>query len=113
MRRYFALLFVIAVMLVSRRAAAQSACEDALHDAEKSYELGLFEEVPAKVQPCLGTPTTRSVAVQVHSLLARAYVNNDEPEKARKEISTLLRLQSDYEPEGGSPARFLALLAKV
>ncbi|HEV8434194.1 MAG TPA: TonB-dependent receptor [Thermoanaerobaculia bacterium] len=114
MRRVVVLLFAIGIVFTwPLGARAQSACEDALRDAEKSYELGLFEDVPVKVAPCMGTPMSRTVAVHVHSLLARAYVNNDETEKARKEISTLLRLQSNYEPEAGSTAGFVALLAKV
>jgi outer membrane receptor protein involved in Fe transport len=114
MRRNAITLFASALLLAwAHRASAQTPCEDALRDAEKSYELGLFEDVPGKLSPCLGKPTSRSVAIQVHSLLARAYLNNEEPEQARKEISTLLRLQSNYEAEAGSSARFLALLAQV
>ncbi|HEV7487375.1 MAG TPA: hypothetical protein VGQ65_17020, partial [Thermoanaerobaculia bacterium] len=114
MRRTAITLFVSALLLAwAHAASAQTACEDALHDAEKAYELGLFEDVPTKLAPCLGTPTSRAVATHVHSLLARAYLNNDEPEKAHKEISTLLRLQSNYEAEAGSSGRFLALVAQV
>jgi len=114
MRRSVITLFASALLLAwARGAAAQTPCEDALRDAEKSYELGLFEDVPGKLSPCLGSPTSRSVAIHVHSLLARAYLNNEEPDNARKEISTLLRLQSNYEAEAGSSGRFLALVAQV
>lgn len=114
MRRSVVTLFASALLLAwAHGAAAQTPCEDALRDAEKSYELGLFEDVPGKLSPCLGNPTTRSVAIHVHSLLARAYLNNEEPEQARKEISTLLRLQTNYEAEAGSSGRFVALVAKV
>jgi len=114
MRKRGFTLFAFALLLAwARRAAAQTPCEDALRDAEKSYEVGLFEDVPGRLSPCLGSPTSRSVAVHVHSLLARAYLNSEEPDKARKEISTLLRLQTDYEAEAGSSARFLALVARV
>lgn len=114
MRKRAITLFTFAVLLAWTHAAfAQTACEDALREAEKSYELGLFEDVATKLAPCLGTPTSRTVAVHVHSLLARAYLNNEEPEKARKEISTLLRLQTNYEAEAGSSQRFIALLDKV
>jgi outer membrane receptor for ferrienterochelin and colicins len=114
LRRTAITLFVSALLLAGARgASAQTACEDALHDAEKAYELGLFEDVRTKLSPCLGTPTSRALAVHVHSLMARAYLNNDEPEKARKEVSTLLRLQSNYEAEAGSSGRYLALVAQV
>ena len=112
MRKRAITLFASAVLLAAL-AQAQTPCEDALRDAEKAYELGLFEDVATKLGPCLGTPTSRTVAVHVHSLLARAYLNNEEPEKARKEISTLLRLQTNYEAEAGSSQRFIALLDKV
>ncbi len=113
MRKSAITLFAALLLTWAHRASAQSPCEDALRDAEKSYELGLFEDVPTKLSPCLGTPTSRSVAIHVHSLLARAYLNNEEPEQARKEISTLLRLQTNYEAEAGSSGRFVALVAKV
>jgi outer membrane receptor for ferrienterochelin and colicins len=113
MPRSIILLLTATLALAAGGAAAQSPCEDALRDAQKSYDLGLFDDVAAKLGPCLGTPTSRSMAVHVHSLLAQAYLNNEEPEKARKEISTLLRLQSTYEPEAGSSTRFVALLTKV
>ena len=49
MRRNAITLFASALLLTwAHRAAAQSPCEDALRDAEKSYELGLFEDVPTK-----------------------------------------------------------------
>ncbi|HEX2120434.1 MAG TPA: TonB-dependent receptor plug domain-containing protein, partial [Thermoanaerobaculia bacterium] len=50
-------------------------------------------------------------AVDVHRLLALTYLYDDEPEKARKEVSTLLRLDSTF--EAASPALFAALVAQV
>ncbi|HEX7677784.1 MAG TPA: TonB-dependent receptor [Thermoanaerobaculia bacterium] len=114
MRRRGITLFAFALLLAwARGAAAQTSCEDALRDAEKSYELGLFEDVPTQLAPCVAMRLTRKVAVQVRSLLARAYLNNEEPEKARKEISTILSLESTFEPEAGSSPRFVALVAQV
>src|SRR6185295_2427896 len=45
------------------------------------------------------------------SLLARAYLNSDEPEKAHKEVSTILRLDATF--EAGSSSLFAALVSKV
>jgi len=114
MRRRGITLFAFALLLAwAHRAAAQTPCEDALREAERSYELGLFEDVPTQLAPCVAMRLTRKVAVQVRSLLARAYLNNEEPEKARKEISTILSLESTFEPEAGSSPRFVALVAQV
>jgi outer membrane receptor for ferrienterochelin and colicins len=111
--RRIAITLVASVLFVCwpHDAKAQTTCEDALREAEKSYELGLFEDVPAKLSTCAGARISRTLEIQMHSLLARAYVQNDEPEKARREVSTLLRLDSTFEP-GPSP-RFAALVAQV
>jgi outer membrane receptor for ferrienterochelin and colicins len=112
MKRTAITLFVSALLLAwAHAASAQATCEDALRDAQKSYELGLFEDVPTKLEPCLGARISRPVAIEVHSLLARAYLQNEEPEKARREVSTLLRLDSTFEP--GPAPRFAALVTQV
>lgn len=86
-------------------------CEEALVLAEKSFELGLFEDVSAQVAPCLQGSVPRRTAIQSHSLLARAYLYADEPEKARREVSSILRLDSTF--EAASPPAFAALIARV
>ena len=90
---------------------AQTLCDDALLQAERSYDLGLFEDVPGQLAPCLEARISRSVAVRVHSLLARAYLYREELAPARREVSTLLRIDPTF--EAGSPARFTALVARV
>jgi outer membrane receptor for ferrienterochelin and colicins len=90
---------------------AQTGCDDALPQAQKSYDLGLFEDVPGQLAPCLAAPTSRATAVQVHALLARAYLAADDLKKAREEVSTILRIDSTFEPS--PPPRFAALVAQV
>jgi outer membrane receptor protein involved in Fe transport len=99
------------MLAVPFTAHGQSACDDALREAQKSYDLGLFEDVPGQLGPCLGAPMSRRTAVQVHSLLARAYLNSDEPAKARKEVSAILRLDSTF--EAGVSSQFAALVSQV
>jgi outer membrane receptor protein involved in Fe transport len=90
---------------------AQPACDDALQQAQKSYDLGAFEDVATQLAPCLGIKLSRARAIEVHSLLARAYLNQEEPQKARREISTILRLDSTFEPTAFP--RFAALVAEI
>jgi outer membrane receptor protein involved in Fe transport len=104
--------FVVVLTLVAAPAArAQVSCEDALRQAQKSYDLGLFEDVRAQAAPCLTGSTSRRVAVEVHALIARADLNNDEPDNARKEISIVLGLDPSF--DAGSSSRFAALVAQV
>jgi hypothetical protein len=100
---------VVLTLLAAPEAWAQVSCEDALRQAQKSYDLGLFEDVRAQAATCLTGSTSRRVAVEVHALIARADLNNDEPEKARKEISIVLGLDPSF--DAGSSSRFAALVA--
>lgn len=108
MRMAFAV--AVAVFLLAPGARGQT-CEEALGAAQKSFELGLFEDVPAQLSPCTGARISRPLAIQVRSLLARVYLELEEVEKARAEVETLLRLDSTFEP--GSSPRLAALVADV
>src|SRR5258707_5103893 len=103
--------WIVVGMLLMARLDAQADCEYALKQANKSYDLGLFEDVPEQLEPCLKARLSRAMTIEVRSLLARAYLQADEPDKARKEVSAILRLDSTF--EGGAPPRFAALVAQV
>jgi outer membrane receptor protein involved in Fe transport len=104
-------IFIVGLLLLATSAGAQTPCADALAEAQKSYDLGQFEDVPGKLEPCLTGRLSRAVAIQVHTLLVRTYLQSDEPEKARKEVSAILRLDPTF--EAPSPPRFAALVAEV
>jgi outer membrane receptor for ferrienterochelin and colicins len=110
-RRRRLLAAAVLLSLLSATAWAQTVCDDALRQAQKSYDLGLFEDVPGLLAPCLAARPSRATAVQVHSLLARAYLAADDPKKARQEVSAILRLDSSFEP--GSTPLFAELVAQV
>ncbi|MEA2344934.1 MAG: outer rane receptor for ferrienterochelin and colicin [Thermoanaerobaculia bacterium] len=102
---------LVLTLLAPAEGWAQNSCEDALRQAQKSYDLGLFEDVRPQLAPCLTGATSRRVAIEVHALIARAELNNDEPDNARKEISTILALDPAF--DAGSPTRFAELVARV
>lgn len=106
-----AVLAVLAVFGAAWTARAQTSCEDALGQARKSYDLGLFEDVPAQLEPCLDSKVSRAMAVQVRSLLALAALATDDPAEARREVSAILRLDAAFDP--GGPPSFAALVAEV
>ena len=106
-----AVLATLVVLETAGTAWAQTSCDDAFRQARKSYDLGLFEDVPGQLAPCLGAKVSRATAVQVHSLLALAALAADDPAKARREVSTILRLDAAFEP--GPPPRFAALVEEV
>jgi outer membrane receptor for ferrienterochelin and colicins len=113
MKRRYSWLLAAALFLLTVPCVvhAQTSCADALAQAQKLYDLGQFEDVVNEIQPCLAAKLSRATAIQVHSLLARAWLYADQPEKASKEVSTLLRLDSAF--DAGAAGRFAALVTQV
>lgn len=101
----------ILISLADSVALAQSACESALAEAEKSYELGLFDDVQRQLEPCVKGALTRTETLDFHALSAKAHLAADELDEARDDVAELLRIEPNYEP--GPPPRFQALVAEM
>jgi len=104
-------LIAAGLLLVAAPLLAQTDCDEAVRQAAKSYDLGLFEKAVSELAPCLKGRVSRARMIEARSLLARAYLQMDETEKAHKEISAILRLDSTF--EASDPPRFAALVAQV
>lgn len=91
---------------------AQSSCPEALAGGQKLYDSGDFAQAVTLLREGCRGRLSRTTAVQVQSLLARALMYDERPDEARKEISRLLRLEPAFDDDAGS-ARFAALLAEV
>lgn len=111
MRRGF-LLAAIVLVLLPQAVRAQSACPVVLAEAQKSYDNGDFAHAASLLRDGCRGRLSRTIAVQVQSLLARALMYDERPGEARREISRLLRLEPGFDDDAGS-ARFAALLAEV
>jgi outer membrane receptor for ferrienterochelin and colicins len=107
------LLSAVVMLLVVHGASAQNACTVALPQAQKFYDTGEFVQTSALLrQECGRARVSRTVAIQVQSLLARALMYAERPDEAKKEVAKLLRLEPGFDDAAGS-ARFAALLAEV
>ncbi|HYK00640.1 MAG TPA: TonB-dependent receptor [Thermoanaerobaculia bacterium] len=106
------LLAAVVLVLLAQAVRAQSPCPEALAEAQKSYDSGDFAQAVSLLRDGCRGRLSRSVAVQVQSLLARALMYDERPDEARKEISRLFRVEPGFDDDAGSP-RFAAMLAEV
>jgi outer membrane receptor for ferrienterochelin and colicins len=106
------LLSAVVLVLLPHVVLAQSPCPGALAEAQKSYDSGDFARAVSLLRDGCRGRVSRTVAVQVQSLLARALMYDEQPDEARKEISRLFRLEPGFDDDAGSP-RFAALMAQV
>jgi outer membrane receptor for ferrienterochelin and colicins len=103
----------VVLLFLAQGVSAQNACPAALAQAQKSYDSGDFAQAASVLQQeCAHARLSRTVAIQVQSLLARALMYAERPDEARKEVAKLLRFEPSYDDAAGSP-RFAALLAEV
>ncbi|MBV8544646.1 MAG: TonB-dependent receptor plug domain-containing protein [Acidobacteria bacterium] len=103
----------VVLLLAAQVSSAQNACTAAFAEAQKSYDIGEFAQTASLLrQDCARARLSRTVAIQVQSLLARALMYAERPDEAKKEVSKLLRLEPGFDDATGSP-RFAALLAEV
>jgi outer membrane receptor protein involved in Fe transport len=103
----------VVLLLIAHGVSAQNACTAALAQAQKSYDTADFAQTATLLQQdCGHARLSRTVAIQVQSLLARALMYAERPDEARKEVSKLLRFEPGFDDSSGSP-RFAALLAEV
>ena len=100
------------LILLAQVVRAQSPCPAALAEAQRSYDSGDFAQAVTLLRDGCRGRLSRTVAVQVQSLLARALMYDERPEDARKEISRLFRLEPGFVDDAGSP-RFAALMSEV
>jgi outer membrane receptor for ferrienterochelin and colicins len=103
---------VLVFLLLPPVVRAQSACPVVLAEAQRSYDNGDFAHAVSLLRDGCRGRLSRTIAVQVQSLLARALMYDERPGEARREISRLLRLEQGFDDTSGSP-RFAVLLAEV
>jgi outer membrane receptor protein involved in Fe transport len=103
---------VLLLFVFPHHAWAQDSCAAALPEAQKAYDAGDFARAAALLREGCAARLSRTMAVQVQSLLARALMYDERPEEARAEVSKLLRIEPGFDDAAGS-ARFAALVAQV
>ncbi len=109
----FSLFAAVVLLLLAHGASAQNACTEALTQAQKSYDSGEFAQAASLLQQeCVHARLSRTIAIQVQSLLARALMYAERQDEARREVAKLLRFEPSFDDAAGSP-RFAALLAEV
>ncbi len=91
------------------------ACAETVRVAENTYQDGNFAETIRLLTPCLDeSRASREPAVRVYRLLTMAFLNSDDPARARESLSALVRQYPDYAPDPiQDPPAYTALTAIV
>lgn len=105
--------FLLLVVLPAL-ANAQS-CASAVAESEGLYSIGRFHETIERLQPCLNAKGSLSYneRIQAYRLLAMSYLAMDSVATADEQITKLLQLKDNFEPDARDPERFRNQVARI
>src|ERR1043165_4741553 len=95
--RQSVLIAALLLFLLPHHAWAQDSCAAPLPEAQKAYDAGDFARAAALLRERCAGRLSRTMAVQVQSLLARALMYDERPDEARTEVSKLLRIEPGFD----------------
>jgi hypothetical protein len=92
--KYIALILLCFIALNGH---SQTDCKNAIYDADKLFEAGQIKECINRLEPCLPSIRDKEELVESYHLLAQAYQNLNNPDKANFYIRKMLHLKPDYQ----------------
>ncbi len=92
----FTRFLLLLLLFISSELWAQTSCSDQLILAQRRYDSGLLDEIPALLEPCIANGFTREEKSNAYKLLIQTYLFSDQPEKADKVMLAFLKEFPEY-----------------
>ncbi len=86
--------FIVCMLCIQLK--AQNDCKNAIYEANKFFEAGQIRECIEKLEPCIPSITDKEELTESYHLLAQAYQNINNVEKANYYVKKMLLLKPDY-----------------
>jgi hypothetical protein len=103
------MLLVFLSLLFSVTARTQTNCAVTLQEARKQYDLGMIDEIPGMLGPCIQDGFTRAQRIEAYKLLILVYLFDDEQFEAEKTMLEFLKKYPEYEIMPNDPVEFVYL----
>ncbi len=88
---------------------AQKDCVSTLQEARKLYDLGMIDDIPRMLAPCMEEGFTRLQRIEAYKLLILVYLFDDEQFEAEKTMLEFLKKYPEYEIMPNDPVEFVYL----
>ncbi|MBN2275501.1 MAG: PorT family protein [Bacteroidales bacterium] len=99
--------FLICYPVSSR--AQESDCSKTLQEARNQYDLGIIDEIPKMLGPCMQEGFTRTQKIEAYKLLVLAYLFDDNQFDAERTMLEFLKKYPEYEIMPNDPVEFIHL----
>src|SRR4030042_4814203 len=93
--RFFIYIIVLVLPLFSLTAHAQDDCSKTLQEARNLYDLGMIDEIPKMLSPCMQEGFTRPQRIEAYKLLILAYLFDDNQFEAERTMTEFLKRYLD------------------
>jgi hypothetical protein len=105
----FRTMTVFLLFLFPFTALAQKDCGKTLQEARNQYDLGMIDEIPKMLAPCMQEGFTRAQKIEAYKLLILAYLFDDDQFDAEKTMLEFLKKYPEYEIMPNDPVEFIHL----
>ena len=103
---HYGILFLIIIMISGLTSKSQECDDNVLKEAQKKYDIGLFNEVQQMLQPCIENGFSQKQLIQAFRLMSVSYLAIDSTEKAVSFATKLVSIKPDFDAELFGPPRF-------
>jgi hypothetical protein len=107
------LIIIIILLLPSKILFSQQNCAVILKEAEKMFDGGVIEDVPAILDDCLKNGFSRDEKIRAYRLIIISFLFDDKKELADEYMLQLLKMEPEYEiNQAVDPSEFVSLMEK-
>jgi len=103
---HYRIVFLIIAIFLALPAWSQECDDNVLNEAQKRYDIGLFDEVQKMLQPCIENGFSQKQLIQAYRLMSVSNLAIDSTAKAISFANKLIKIKPDFDAELFGPPRF-------
>lgn len=112
-KRVHNIVILIALLLSSFPAWSQDCDDNILNEAQKNYDIGLFDGIKDMLQPCIDNGFSQKQLIQAYRLISVSYLAVDSIDKAIFYANKLIKIKSDFDAELFGPPKFEQIINDI
>jgi len=88
---------------------SQEDCAAKIQEAQRYYDQGMIDEIPAMLAPCMAEGFTRTQKIEAYKLIIMSYLFDEDQFEAERTMLEFLKKYPEYEIMPNDPVEFVYL----
>ena len=110
---HYGILFLIVIIFLSLQSRGQECDDNVLKEAQKKYDIGLFNDIRVMLQPCIDNGFSQKQLIQAYRLMSLSYLAIDSTSQAISFANQLVKIKPDFDPELFGPPKFEHIINEI